>query len=121
MPTATVYAASTGDINELKRLVALGYDLNSADYDGRTPLHLAAAEGQAPAVRYLLAQGVAVAVTPTDRWWPPLTLLVELSLRGPLRIKPATGRNRARRAAQGPDPESLHHRQRAGLPACLRP
>jgi hypothetical protein len=33
-----VYAASIGDINELKRLVAHNHDLNKADYDGAHPL-----------------------------------------------------------------------------------
>ena len=61
-----IYAASIGDIDELRRLVAHGHDLDGADYDGRTPLHLAAAEGQGATVRYLLNQKVIVA--PRDRW-----------------------------------------------------
>ena len=61
-----IYAASIGDISELKRLVAHGHDLNTADYDGRTPLHLACAEGQVDAARYLLDQGVET--QPRDRW-----------------------------------------------------
>ena len=61
-----IYAASVGDIDELKRLVAHGHHLDSADYDGRTPLHLAAAEGQVETVRYLLNQRVTT--EPTDRW-----------------------------------------------------
>ncbi len=61
-----IYAASIGDVSELKRLVAYGHNLNSADYDGRTPLHLACAEGHAEAVQYLLDQQVDT--TPKDRW-----------------------------------------------------
>ena len=60
-----IYAASVGDVSDLKRLVAHGHDLNAADYDGRTPLHLACAEGQVEAVKYLLNQKVQM--TPKDR------------------------------------------------------
>ena len=40
--------------------------LNRADYDGRTPLHLAVCEGHLDVVRYLLEKGVDH--SPVDRW-----------------------------------------------------
>ncbi len=61
-----IYAASFGDLDEIKRLEALGIDLGSADYDGRTALHLAAAENQTEVVRYLLSRNINHA--PKDRW-----------------------------------------------------
>ena len=61
-----IYAASIGDVDDLKRLVAHGQNLGAADYDGRTPLHLACAEGQVEAVRYLLDQKVHTSAK--DRW-----------------------------------------------------
>ena len=39
-------AAANGDLYEIKRLQAMGVDLNQADYDGRTALHLASAGNQ---------------------------------------------------------------------------
>ena len=61
-----IYAASEGDLPAIQRLVARGIDLGGADYDMRTPLHLAASEGHERIVQYLLDQGVEVA--PRDRW-----------------------------------------------------
>ncbi|MGB3619641.1 MAG: glutaminase A [Catalinimonas sp.] len=61
-----IFAASYGDLDEVKRLHALGVDLNAGDYDGRTALHLAAAENQRAVVEYLLANGARRDVK--DRW-----------------------------------------------------
>lgn len=64
--SALCWAASEGDIHEVKRLVANGANLNGTDYDARTPLHLAGAFGQVDMVDYLLAQGADI--NAKDRW-----------------------------------------------------
>lgn len=60
------WAAARGDLVALRQAAARGVDLAAPNYDGRTPLHLAASEGRADVVAFLLAQGVAVDVQ--DRW-----------------------------------------------------
>eukprot|EP00961_Rhodomonas_salina_P282353 3815203-Rhodomonas_salina.1 len=50
-------AASTGDIEVVRRLVENNVDPNTDDYDGRSALHIAAAEGQDKVTEYLLSQG----------------------------------------------------------------
>jgi len=66
-----IWAASVGDMAHIRQLVAQGVSLDGADYDLRTPLHLAAAEGHAKIVRFLLDEGVDP--SPRDRWgWTPL-------------------------------------------------
>lgn len=63
---ALIWAAANGDLDEIKRLEALGVDLNAADYDGRTAMHLAASEGQYDVVRYLVSKKAKI--SPIDRW-----------------------------------------------------
>lgn len=52
-----IFYASTGNLKEIRRLVALGKDINAPDYDRRTALHLACAEGHLDAVKYLVVHG----------------------------------------------------------------
>ena len=61
-----IYAASLGDIDEIKKLEARGIDLNSSDYDGRTALHLAASEGHKEVVEYLINRNTTANLK--DRW-----------------------------------------------------
>ena len=60
------WAAYQGDLNEIRRLVAAGVELNEMDYDGRTCLHLAAAENKMAVVKFLVSKNVNL--TPKDRW-----------------------------------------------------
>ena len=46
----------------------LGHDMSVSDFDGRTPLHLAAAEGHLECVKFLLQSSCEVPVEPTDRY-----------------------------------------------------
>jgi len=49
-------AAFKGDKEEIMRLVDCHVNPNEADYDGRTALHLAAAEGHCDIIKYLLSR-----------------------------------------------------------------
>jgi len=47
-------AAFDGNLRQITRLVENGINVNDADYDGRTALHLSASEGQLAIVEYLI-------------------------------------------------------------------
>lgn len=53
-------------MSELRRLISAGAGICRAAYDGRTPLHLAASEGQIKATQLLIAAGADIAAR--DRW-----------------------------------------------------
>jgi hypothetical protein len=60
------YAASIGQIDTVRLMVAKGLPINQGGYDNRTALHLAVSERQHAIVKLLLAKGASVDVT--DRW-----------------------------------------------------
>ncbi|CAH1796647.1 unnamed protein product [Owenia fusiformis] len=64
---ALLFAASNGDLSAMRRFALSGMDLTEGDYDGRTALHLAAAEGRLNVVKFLLEK-CKVPVDPKDRW-----------------------------------------------------
>nr|GMC57323.1 potassium channel SKOR-like isoform X2 [Ipomoea batatas] len=51
-------AAFHGDLHQLKSLITAGADPNKKDYDGRSPLHLAASRGYEAIALYLIQSGV---------------------------------------------------------------
>jgi len=64
-------AAFNGDLDSIKQAVKEGKSLRSADYDGRTALHLAAATGNINILSYLLenaAEESQINVNTKDRW-----------------------------------------------------
>lgn len=62
--TSVMYAAGAGALSTLQRYKMSGMDLALCNYDGRTPLHVAAAEGHYEVVEMLLdCPGVSINFT----------------------------------------------------------
>ncbi|KDO23747.1 hypothetical protein SPRG_10524 [Saprolegnia parasitica CBS 223.65] len=64
--TALCWAAGMGDTDLLLQLIDAGADVNLADYDQRTPLHIAVSDGKSSVVEMLLKAGANV--YKKDRW-----------------------------------------------------
>jgi len=62
-----LFSAASGDVTALRRHKLSGMDITLSDYDGRTALHLAAAEGHYECVLFLL-EHCHVPHNPKDRW-----------------------------------------------------
>ena len=64
------HACAVGDLQKIKYLLKEGADLDCCDYDGRTPLHLAAAEGHTAVLQFILRhkQSHGVDLNAKDRW-----------------------------------------------------
>ncbi|XP_041857348.1 glutaminase kidney isoform, mitochondrial isoform X5 [Melanotaenia boesemani] len=62
-----LFAAYTGDVSALRRFALSSMDMEQRDYDSRTALHVAAAEGHTEVVRFLL-KACGVNPVPRDRW-----------------------------------------------------
>ena len=69
-----LFAAQCGDTTALKRMHFKGQDLNECDYDGRTALHVSAAEGHIECVNFLV-NVAKVKIDVEDRYSEPIFLI----------------------------------------------
>ena len=52
----------------MKKLIKEGVEYEVGDYDGRTPIHLAASEGHLKIVKYMIEKAKLKHFDPIDRW-----------------------------------------------------
>ena len=76
--SAMTFAATLGDVDSMEHLLQRGLLINTADYDGRTTLHLAALEGNVKVLELLLHEGADPNVR--DRYVLPTPLYVSSCL-----------------------------------------
>ncbi|XP_067666238.1 glutaminase liver isoform, mitochondrial-like isoform X1 [Haliotis asinina] len=62
-----LFSAFNGDVTDLRRCAIAGMDMSTPDYDGRTALHIAAAEGHLDVIKFLLNK-CKVSPFAVDRW-----------------------------------------------------
>lgn len=55
-----LFHAASGDMRNVRRMIANGTNPNTKDYDNRTALHLAVSEGKDDIVKYLVLHGANV-------------------------------------------------------------
>ena len=63
LPVLLTCSAKAGDVDTIRQLIHQGANLNEpSDYDGKTSLHLACAEGHVEVVQLLLKNGASAYV-----------------------------------------------------------
>lgn len=63
LPVLLTCAAKSGDLETIRQLISQGANLNEpSDYDGKTCLHVACAEGHINVVHCLLKRGASIYV-----------------------------------------------------------
>eukprot|EP00878_Enallax_costatus_P026109 GHUV01027986.1.p1 GENE.GHUV01027986.1~~GHUV01027986.1.p1 ORF type:complete len:183 (+),score=45.08 GHUV01027986.1:188-736(+) len=67
LPSTICSLVKYGDLAALRLYKEAGVDFDLGDYDQRTPLHIAAAEGKLEVVKYLVEEGGA-SIHLKDRW-----------------------------------------------------
>ena len=63
-------AAADGNVNLITRLLRQGIDVNTANSERETALHMAAANGRYPAVIYLINHGANINARTVKNWLP---------------------------------------------------
>jgi len=70
VPEELFEAATNGNVNIITSLLQQGINVNSANSERETSLHMAAANGRYPAVIYLLNHGANIHARTTKNWLP---------------------------------------------------